>query len=161
LAAPTLIMRLEDLPATGLIQRDSRLASHAALFAGETGAIALSKQQLGQRRQPGERIVDIAEANPQLRSPLDRAGPFLRPPSLRTILLAAIAVASTARRYVARHLDTVALMKSMGAPQRLVLQISVLELLMIALLAGVLGTAIGFVAQEGIAYLVKDLMRGE
>ncbi len=78
-----------------------------------------------------------------------------------TILLAAIAVAISARRYVARHLDTVALMKSMGAPQRLVLSISVLELLMIGLIAGVVGAVIGYAAQEGIAYLLKDLVRSE
>ena len=78
-----------------------------------------------------------------------------------TILLAAIAVAISARRYVARHLDTVALMKSMGAPQRLVLQISVLELLMIAIAAGVIGSLIGYAAQAGIAVLLRDLVRGE
>src|SRR5688572_30227985 len=52
-------------------------------------------------------------------------------------------------------------MKSMGAPQRLVLAISVIELLMIGLLAGVIGALIGYAAQEGIAYLLKDLVRGE
>lgn len=161
LAAPTLIMRLDDLAATGLIQRDSRLVRHAALFAGEPAAIASLKQQLTTRRQRGERIVDIAEASPQIRSAMDRAGSFLNLASLVTILLAAIAVAITARRYVARHLDTVALMKSIGASQRLVLQISVLELLMIAVIAGIGGTLIGYIGQEGIALLLKDLMRGE
>lgn len=161
LAAPTLIMRLDDLAATGLIQRDSRIVSHSALFAGTPAAIANLKQQLTARRQRGERIVDIAEASPQIRSAMDRAGSFLNLASLVTILLAAIAVAITARRYVARHLDTVALMKSMGASQRLVLQISVLELLMIAVIAGIAGTLIGYVGQEGIAFLLKDLMRGE
>lgn len=161
LAAPTLIMRLDNLAATGLIQRDSRLVSHAALFAGEPTAIANLKQQLTARKQRGERIVDIAEASPQIRSAMDRAGSFLNLASLVTILLAAIAVAITARRYVARHLDTVALMKSMGASQRLVLQISVLELLMIAVIAGIAGTIIGYLGQEGIAFLLKDLLRGE
>jgi putative ABC transport system permease protein len=81
--------------------------------------------------------------------------------ALVTILLAAIAVAISARRYVTRHLDTVALMKSLGASQRLVLSISVLELVMIALLAGIAGALIGYAAQSGIAYLLKDLVRGD
>lgn len=158
--APTLLMRLEDVPATGLMQEGSRI-SHAALFAGDPPAIAGFKQQLSARKKPGQRIADIADASPQIRSAIDRAGRFLNLSALVTLLLAAIAVAISARRYVSRHLDTVALMKSMGAPQRLVLAISVLELLMIALLAGLVGSIIGYAAQEGIAFLLKDLVRGE
>jgi predicted lysophospholipase L1 biosynthesis ABC-type transport system permease subunit len=46
-------------------------------------------------------------------------------------------------------------MKSMGAPQRLVLQISVLELLIVAIAAGVIGSLIGYAAQAGIAMLLR------
>lgn len=158
--APTLLMRLDDVAATGLAQEGSRI-SHFALFAGEQQAVTAFKERLTEIKKPGERIVDLADASPQIRSAIDRASRFLNLAALVTILLAAIAVAISARRYVSRHLDTVALMKSMGAPQRLVLSISVLELLMIGLIAGVVGAAIGYAAQEGIAYLLKDLVRGE
>ena len=158
--APSILMRLEDLPATGLVQPGSRV-THAALFAGGGEAIAALKRDLTARKQPGERIVDLEEASPQIRSAIDRAGRFLNLAALITILLAAIAVAIAARRYTSRHLDTAALMKSMGAPQRLVLQISVLELMLIGLLAGIAGTVIGFAAQAGIGLLLRDLIRGE
>jgi putative ABC transport system permease protein len=158
--APTLLMRLDDLPATGLVKTGSRV-SYAALFAGDTAAVARLKTQLEAQKQPGERISDLADASPQIRSAVDRASRFLSLSALVTILLAAIAVAIAARRYVARHLDTVALMKSMGASQRLVLQISVLELLIIAVVAGIIGSLIGYAAQSGIALLLRDLVRGE
>jgi putative ABC transport system permease protein len=158
--APTLLMRLEDVPATKLTQEGSRIG-YAALFAGDTQKVAQFKEELTARKRPGQRIVDVEEASPQIRSAVDRASRFLNLAALVTILLAAIAVAITARRYVARHLDTVALMKSMGASQRLVLAISVLELLAIAIIAGVLGAVIGYAAQEGIALLLRDLVRGE
>jgi putative ABC transport system permease protein len=158
--APTLLMRLEDVPSTKLTQEGSRI-SYAALFAGDTPNVTQFKEQLNARKRPGQRIVDVEEASPQIRSAIDRASRFLNLAALVTILLAAIAVAITARRYVSRHLDTVALMKSMGASQRLVLSISVLELLAIAIIAGVLGALIGYAAQEGIAVLLRDLVRGE
>lgn len=158
--APTLLMRLEDVPATKLTQEGSRI-NYAALFAGATPVVAQFKEQLTARKRPGQRIVDVEEASPQIRSAVDRAGRFLNLAALVTILLAAIAVAIAARRYVARHLDTVALMKSMGASQRLVLSISVLQLLAIAIVAGVTGALIGYAAQEGIAFLLRDLVRGE
>jgi putative ABC transport system permease protein len=158
--APTLLMRLQEVAATGLVQEGSRI-SHVMLFAGEAPRIAAFKQALSARKKPTERLADISDASPQIRSAIDRAGRFLNLSALVTILLAAIAVAISARRYVARHLDTVALMKSIGASQHLVLAITVLELLMIAILAGILGALIGYGAQEGIAYLLKDLVRGE
>ncbi len=142
-------------------RRKAAASRYAALFAGDTPQVAEFKEQLTARKKPGQRIVDVEEASPQIRSAIDRAGRFLNLAALVTILLAAIAVAIAARRYVARHLDTVALMKSMGASQRLVLAISVLELLMIAIVAGVLGALIGYAAQEGIAFLLRDLVRGE
>ncbi len=158
--APSLMMRIEDVPATGLIQPGSRVA-YVALFAGQPNVVSAFKQSLNARKKPGERLADVEDASPQIRSAIDRAGRFLNLSALVTILLAAIAVAISARRFASRHLDTVALMKSMGAPQRLVLAITVLELLMIAVLAGVVGSLIGFTAQEGIAYLLQDLVRGE
>lgn len=158
--APTLLMNLGDVAATGLAQQGSRI-SHFALFAGSPAVVAAFKERLTAIKKPGQRISDVADASPQIRSAVDRAGRFLNLAALVTILLAAIAVAISARRYVARHLDTVALMKSMGAPQRLVLAISLLELLMIGLIAGVVGAVIGYAAQEGIGYLLKDLVRGE
>jgi putative ABC transport system permease protein len=158
--APTLLMRMDDLPATALVRTGSRI-SYAALFAGDTAAVAKVKAQLEARKTRSERISDLADASPQIRSAIDRAGRFLSLSALVTILLAAIAVAIAARRYVARHLDTVALMKSMGAPQRLVLQISVLELLMIAIAAGIVGSVIGYLAQAGISILLRELVRGD
>ncbi len=158
--APTLLMRMDDLPATALVRTGSRI-SYAALFAGDPAAITQLKTDLEARKTSSERISDLADASPQIRSAIDRAGRFLSLSALVTILLAAIAVAIAARRYVSRHLDTVALMKSMGAPQRLVLQISVLELLMIAIVAGVVGSLIGYAAQAGIALMLRDLVRGE
>ncbi|HEX2492456.1 MAG TPA: FtsX-like permease family protein [Steroidobacter sp.] len=157
--APTLLMRLDDVAATGLVQKGSRV-SYAALFAGDPSKIAELKRQLAVRKKISERLVDVQDASPQIRSAIDRAGRFLSLSALVAILLAAIAVAISSRRYVSRRLDTAALMKSMGASQRLILAISMTELLLLAIVAGMLGALIGYAAQEGIAYVLKDLVRG-
>nr|MBP8272482.1 FtsX-like permease family protein [Sphaerotilus sp.] len=81
--------------------------------------------------------------------------------SLVSVLLSAIAVAMAAQRYARRHLDTVALMKCMGAPQRFVLLQTVVQLVTIALVTALVGTAIGYLAQSGIAWLLRDLLRGD
>ena len=158
--APSLLIPLADLEATKLIAPGSR-ATHSLLFAGKLTAVAKLKAELAQRRKPGERLVDVAEASPQVRSSTERAGRFLNLSALITVLLAAVAVAMAARRYTQRHLDHVALMKCMGAPQSLVLQVTVIELGLLALAAAVVGGALGFLAQEILAWLVRDLVRAE
>ena len=158
--APSAIFSLAALPATKLIEPGSR-ASYALLFAGEPAAIANFKAYLQDHRQRGERVTDIADASPQLRESIDRAGSFLNLASMVSVLLSAIAVAMAARRYAARRMDVAALMKCMGATQSKVLTIHLAQLVAIALLASVIGTLIGYGAQAGLVWLLKDLLNGE
>jgi putative ABC transport system permease protein len=158
--APSLLMNLEDMPATQLIQPGSR-ATYAILFAGSPAAVRAFKTDLEATKSASERLVDVAEASPQIQASMDRAGRFLNLSALITVLLAAVAVAMAARRYVRRHLDNVALMKCMGAQQAFILQVTSLELVLLAAIAAALGGALGFIAQEGLAFLLKDLVRGD
>jgi len=158
--APTLLINIDDVPATQLIQPGSRV-SYVGLFAGAPADVQDFKQALAAVKARSERLVDIADASPQFRKSMDRAGRFINLTAMVSVLLAAIAVAMAARRYAARRFDIVALMKSMGASQRLVLNISMLELLLLGLAASVVGTALGYIAQAGIAFLLKDLVRGD
>ena len=107
-------MNVADLPATQLIQPGSRV-SYAGLFAGERAAGQRLQGLAAAHKSPGERLRDISDASPQLRNAVERAGRFLSLASLVSVLLCAIAVAMAARRYVRRHLDTVALLKTLGA----------------------------------------------
>src|SRR5262245_23822694 len=112
--APTLVMNEVDLPATKLIQPGSR-ASFALLFAGNRARIEEFKSWLTANKGAVERLRDIADTSPQIKNAVTRAGRFLSLASLVAVLLCAIAVAMSARRYVQRHLDSVALMKTLGA----------------------------------------------
>ena len=155
--APNLIMNAADLPATRLIQPGSRV-SYGALFAGERTRIDAFKAWLIAHKGPGERLRDITEASPQIRNAVERAGRFLSLASLVSVLLCAIAVAMTARRYVHRHLDAVALLKTLGATRAFTLAMSVLQLLVLALLAAVAGAALGFLAQEWLLRTIRGLL---
>jgi putative ABC transport system permease protein len=156
--APNMLMNIADVPATQLVQPGSRV-TYYALFAGNRTQVAAFKSYLEAARKPGERLLDIAEASPQIHSSMDRASRFLNLAGLVSVLLAAIAVAMAARRYAHRHLDNVALMKCLGAPQAFILTISVLELVMLALIGALIGSVLGFIAQEGLAWLLRDLIR--
>ncbi|HEY2808061.1 MAG TPA: FtsX-like permease family protein [Steroidobacteraceae bacterium] len=155
--APSLVMNAADLPATQLIQPGSRV-SYAGLFAGKREQIEAFKSWLVANKRAGERVRDITEASPQVRNAVDRAGRFLSLASLVSVLLCAIAVAMAARRYVNRHLDTVALLKTLGATRAFILAVTVLQLAALALLAAAAGAALGFVAQEWLLRTIRGLL---
>ncbi len=158
--APSLIMNVGDIPATELIQPGSRV-SYAALFAGDRARIDEFKDWLREHKQRGERILDITQASPQIKNAVDRAGRFLSLASLVAVLLCAIAVAMSARRYVHRHLDAVALLKTLGATRAFTLSVSILQLLVIAIAATIVGSALGFLAQEWLLRAIRGLLNAE
>jgi putative ABC transport system permease protein len=156
--APAALLNYDDVPSTQLIQPGSRV-TYAALFAGSAGSIADFREFLVSAKAPGERLREVDESSRQLNSAIDRASRFLNLASLASVLLAAVAVAMGARRYAARHIDTVALMKCMGASQAFVLAISIIELTLLAVFAVAFGALLGYLAQSGLAWVLRDLIR--
>jgi putative ABC transport system permease protein len=155
--APTLLINEADLAATELIQPGSRV-SYRTLFAGDRGEVDAFKTLLDARLETGERLRDIQDANPQIRSSMERSGRFLNLASMVSVLLAAVAVAMAARRYSHRHRDRIALLKCMGASEATILRSNIWQLLLLALAGGAVGSVLGFFAQMGLAWLMRDLI---
>lgn len=155
--APSLLMNAADLPATQLIQPGSRV-SHAQLFAGERTTVLAFKAWLASHKRAGERLRDLSETSPQIRDAVERAGRFLNLAGLVSVLLCAISVAMSARRYVQRHLDTVALLKTLGATRAATLGLAVMQLLLIAVVAALAGALLGFGAQLLLLRLLRKLL---
>src|SRR5690606_5785111 len=81
--------------------------------------------------------------------------------ALVSTLLAGVAIAVAARRYALRHVDSCAVLRCLGATQRLVLQTVALEMLWLGLAAGLVGCLVGYVAQWGLAALMPAFTAGE
>jgi putative ABC transport system permease protein len=158
--APSLLMNEADIDATQLIQPGSRL-TRSRLFAGPRAAVQSFAEWLKEHKKDSERLLDVDETAPQIKNAIDRSGRFLSLASLVAVLLCAIAVAMAARRYVHRHLDSVALMKTLGATRAFTLTVSLTQLIMVGLLAAVLGSALGFGAQAWLVVALKGLLKGD
>jgi putative ABC transport system permease protein len=158
--APALLMHIDDLAATGLIQPGSRV-NYAQLFAGSADAVAAFRADLDGALPDGVRLEDRGDAGRELTAAIDRASRFLALASLVSLILAAVAVAMAARRYAERRLDTAALMKSFGAEQRFILRVGIIQLLVIGLVASLVGSAVGYLAERGLSALLSGLLRGD
>jgi putative ABC transport system permease protein len=158
--APTLLINMADLENTGLIQPGSRV-SYRMLFAGSRDGITVFKPNLEELLDAGEQLSDIEDTNPQIRSAMDRAGRFLNLASLVSVLLAAVAVAMAARRYAIRHRDRIALLKCLGSQQSFILRLNLLQLVMLTILGAAVGVTLGYLAQEALAWIARDLIAQE
>lgn len=143
--APRLMMHLDDIPATGLIQFGARVR-HGLLVAGDEPAVAGFQTWLKPRLGAGERLEDARQARPEISSALDRAQRFLGLATLLTVVLSAVAAAMAARRYMQRHLDACAVMRCLGMTHGRLVRLHAALFLWLAALAGALGCAVGFAA---------------
>jgi putative ABC transport system permease protein len=156
--APTLLINLADVAASGLVAPGSRV-SYRLLLAGEAGALGAfrARVELG----VGERLRGIEDAQPEIGNAVERAGRFIGLASLVSALIAAVAVAMAARRFASRRMDTVALMKCVGAPRSFVLTAMLVQLFVVGLVASLAGLALGWLAQEGLVRILADLVGDE
>src|SRR6266581_914233 len=97
--APRLLMNLDDLGATELIQVGSRV-SYRLLVAGNDSDVAAFRDWIAARLERGERIEDAQNARPEIRTALERGRAFFGLAALLAVVLAAVAIAVAARSLI-------------------------------------------------------------
>ena len=131
---PRVLLNIDDLPGTGLITQGSRVR-YRLQMAGPPQVIADYRHWAEPRLGRGERIEDISDARPEVRSAIQKAQRFLGLASMVAVALAVIAIALATRRYVQRHLDSAAIMRCLGASQARLWQIYLWQFLLLALVS--------------------------
>jgi len=159
--APRVMMSLDDLPATGLIGFGSRV-TYRLLLAGPDENIASYhkwvESYIESEDLRGFRIETLENAQPIMRKTLERAERFLSLIALLTAMVAAVAIALSARRYVIKQADVCAVLKCFGASQISILKRQVKTLVAIGIAAAVLGSLIGYGVQQILLGLLGNLI---
>jgi len=159
--APRVMMSLEDLNSTGLIGLGSRV-TYRLLLSGSDESIAAYEKWAGAyietKNLHGVRIETLENAQPLMRKTLDRAERFLSLISLLTAMVAAVAIALSARRYALKQTDVYAVMKCLGASQSLILRRQLKTLMSLGVFGVMLGAVMGYVAQEFLLSLLGGLV---
>jgi putative ABC transport system permease protein len=96
---------------------------------------------------PEAQITDYRETNPSLTEGLDRATSLLSLMSLVALVLGAVGVAMAMRAHLQQRLDTIAIMKSLGARSGQIMKIYLLQTLLLGLAGGLLGVLLGVAVQ--------------
>ena len=145
--APRVILNAADLPASGLVQEGSRIG-YRLMIAGEPKQVADLRTWLQSRLTFGQKLEDVRDARPEIRVALERSEHFLGLAALTAVVLAGVALALASRHFIARHLDSCAMMRCLGADQAQVLRIFLYQFLLLGFGALLLGEVLGYVSQS-------------
>ena len=154
--APRLMMNLADLNATGLIQPTSRV-QYRLLVAGDPAMLTLYRKSIEGRLARGERLETVEDARPVMRTALERAGQFLGLASMVSVMLAGVAMAMATRRFVVRHLNDVAILRTLGAVQWDIAALYGWQWAILGVSGSALGCLMGFVAQAALSRILGSL----
>ena len=159
--SPRVMIRHERLPDTALVQPGSRISYRlwvaAASSAGATQAEMLAAQ-LAPTLGRGQRLETLENARPELRNALDRAYAFLSLTGMLASLTAAAAVALASQRFVGRHLQTCAVLKSLGATQPRLTQWWAMELTIVTFGSVLIGLGLGWLVQAWLAAIASTYL---
>lgn len=146
--SPRLMMNDADVASTGLITYGSRV-TYRLLVAGSDASVETyakwAHEHVDGGKMRGVALESLQDGQPQVRQTLDRARHFLTLVSLLTALLAAVAIAMAAHRYMRRHLDSCAAMRCLGVSQRTLRALFTIEFVGLGVIGGLVGVALGFV----------------
>jgi putative ABC transport system permease protein len=154
---PRVLMHLDDLAATGVVQPGSRVR-YRELWRGTPEALAAYRQAIGTKLAANQRLEDARDGNRQIGSALGRAERYLNLASLAAVLLAGVAVALSAARFAARRFDASALLRCLGLSRNQALGLFSLQLALIGLGASLIGALLGWFSQLGLFYLLQGLL---
>jgi len=147
---PRVMVNTADLPATGLIQTGSRVTYRLHL-AGQRAQVDAFRASVEPTLERGQQIESIDNARPEVRIALDRAERFLRLAATLAVVLAAVAIGLSARRFMQRHIDGCAVLRCLGAQQGQLIRLYMIEFLAFGIVASLIGVVLAWAIQGSLA----------
>lgn len=154
--APRVLINSADLSRAEVLQPGSR-ADYKVLYAGAD--IKALRDWLEPQMGPGYRLTDVKGGRQGANQILRRTNQYLSLTSLLAIILAALAISVSAYRYSERHYDVSAMLRCLGATQATIVRVYLIQLCWLAVICGVLGCLLGWIAQEGLTTVLKNILR--
>lgn len=151
------LININDVEKTEVIQPGSRVF-YRQLYAGDESDINSFYDWLKPQLKENQQWYGVKDRQSPISNSLNRAESFLLLAGLLGIILAAVAIAVSAKRYCERQYDPVAMMKTLGGSRAMIRKIYLTHLLMVCLMAVTVGLLIGYGLQEiATHYLAKSM----
>jgi len=141
---PRIMISREGLDRTGLISLGSRASERYLFKLPASGTPGVEQTRLILKQTfPEATIADYRETHPIITRGLDRSTTFLSLIALIALVIGAMGVASAMHGHLQQQLDSIAVMKCIGARSSQVIRIYTAQTLMLGLAGGILGSIFG------------------
>ncbi|MDE1148929.1 MAG: ABC transporter permease [Azospirillaceae bacterium] len=156
---PRLMVSLDALPASGLVRPGSLINwSYQLRLPPDTDSTAWVKTADKAFPDAGWRVRDFHNAAPQLTRFIDRLAQFLTLVGLTALLVGGVGVGNAVRSHMDASTASIATLKCLGAPARLIFQLYLLQILALAGLGIVAGLVLGTVLPLTAGHLLAGLL---
>jgi len=152
---PRILLSREALERAGLMIPGSR-ASERFLFQIPEKNVKVEQVRAELKRLfPEALITDFRQTNPAIEQGLERATTFLSLVSLIALIVGALGVATAIRAHLAQKMDSIAVMKCLGARSRQIVAIYVIQTAGLGLAGGLIGVLFGLAVQRAFPYFIS------
>jgi putative ABC transport system permease protein len=158
---PRAMITREGLQRTGLMVFGSR-ASQRLLWKLPAQGVRIEELRESMRKNFREALItDYRETHPFITRALDRATTFLSLVSMIALIVGALGVAMAIHSHIQQRLDTIAIMKCIGARSAQIMRIYTLQAALLGLAGGVAGLAVGAAVQWVFPLLLRRYFQFE
>jgi putative ABC transport system permease protein len=151
---PRVMISREGLERTGLIMPGSRASERflfkvpATMQIGEARAELTKAFEANNRGRGGNLITDYTEAHPLIEQGLRQSTIFLSLVSLVALVIGALGVATAIQAHLQQKMDSIAIMKCLGAKSSQILRIYLIQTIGLGLVGSAVGIAFGAFVQS-------------
>ena len=147
------LMSRAGLERTGLIQFGSR-AAQRFLFKLKPGVDLDAAKARLKTILPHVFLSDYRDGSPVVGNAIDNTTTFLSLISLIALIVGSLGVAMAMYSHLQQRMDTIAIMKALGARAPQIMQIYLLQTLWLGVAGGLIGVAIGALVQKSFPWMI-------
>jgi putative ABC transport system permease protein len=153
---PRVLVTREGLERADLVKAGSRSAQRYLFRLGAGSPPVAEVRDELKKALPAAMIADYRETHPLITRGLNRSERFLSLIGLIALIVGALGVAATIHAHLEQRLDSIAILKCIGARSGQVMRIYLVQTILVGIVGGVVGALIGGAVQAAFPFLISE-----
>ena len=159
---PRVLMSRDGLHAAELIKGGSRIRERYLLKTPSTMTPEPLLYELRERLAPDSvRVSSYRDAQPQLKQSLEQLTRYLGLIGLTALFVGGLGVATSVHAFVREKLNTIAILKTVGAESSTIIGTYGLQAMILGLVGSLVGLTIGVLLHQGFPWMMAALMASD
>lgn len=159
---PRVLMSQEGLHAAELVKVGSRIRERYLLKIPNTMEPEPLLYELRGRLAPDSaRVSSYRDAQPQLKQSLEQLTRYLGLIGLTALFVGGLGVATSVHAFVREKLNTIAILKTVGAESPTIIRTYGLQAMILGLVGSLVGLMIGVLLHQGLPWMIAALMTSD